>query len=287
MGVIVVPWRKGSRTRLYVKEDKNDQTIGWVDTESHIGELLVLERATEFVAALYRYSVPREVTINIVANSKPTENVDLSRNLPGASAFEKAEELTQGMNKFHADIVRSLGYGSVEQTWIQGAEGEQLVGRSLEKNLPKDWHILHSVPIGSENSDIDHLVIGTHGVFSINTKNHPGSKITCAENRVKVQGKSMSKNHPYARNSRFEANRASRILSEACGFRVHVQGLIAYIALEVDIMSNPKDGKVIHLSADHLNSWLLKQNQVLTPKAVEVIYEKARWSNTWTSGSKN
>lgn len=286
MGVIVVPWRKGSRTRLYVKEGDNNQTIGWVDTESHIGELVVLERATEFVAALYRYKIPREVSINIVANSKPTENVDLARNLPGAAAFKKAEELTQGMNKFHADIVRSIGYGSVEQTWIQGAEGEQLVGNALQNNLPKGWHILHSVPIGSENSDIDHLVIGPNGVFSINTKNHPGSRIVCAENRVKVQGKSMSKNQPYARNSRFEANRAGRALSEACGFRVHVQGVIAYIALEVDIMSNPKDGKVTHLNADHLTSWLLKQNQVLSPKAVEVIYDKARWSRTWNVGSK-
>lgn len=286
MGVIVVPWRKGTRTRLYVKEDTTNQTIGWVDSENRLGELVMKERATEFVAALFKYGVPREVTIDIVANSKPTENIDLARNRPGAAAFKKAQELTQGMNKFHADIVRSLGYGSVEQTWIQGAEGEELVGNALEEALGEGWFVLHSVPIGSENSDIDHLVIGPNGVFSINTKNHPGSRIVCAENRVRVQGKSMSKNHPYARNSRFEAGRAAHILTEAVGFKVHVQGVIAYIALEVDIMSNPKDGKVIHLNADHLTGWLLKQNQVLSPKAVERIYEKARWSRTWATSGK-
>lgn len=287
MGVIVVPWKKGSRSRFYVKEGDSNKSIGWIDTENYNGELIMTDRATEFVAALHKYGIPREASIKVVANSKPTENIDLSRNLPGASAFKKAEELTKGMSKAHADIVRSLGYGSVEQTWIQGAEGEQLVGTNLEKALPKDyWHVLHSVPIGSESSDIDHLVIGPGGVFCINTKNHPGSRILCAENKVKVQGKSMSKIHPYARNSRFEASRASKILTEACGFKVQVQGVIAYIALEVDILSNPKDGKVVHLNADHLAGWLLKQNQILSPKASEVIFEKARWSETWNTNTK-
>lgn len=284
MGVIVIPWRKGSKTRLYVKESDTNQSIGWVDADNpDLGELLILDRATEFVAALYKYKIPREVSINIVAKSKAPENIDLARNLPGEAAFKKAEELTKGMNQYHAEIVRSLGYGSVEQTWIQGAEGEKLVGSRIEEALPEHWHALHSVPVGSENSDIDHLVIGLNGVFSINTKNHPGSRIICAENRVKIQGKSHSKNQPYATKSRYEAQRAAKILTDACGFKVSVQGLVVYIAQEVDIMSNPKDGKVVHLPAEALIGWLLKQNQIITPKAVEHIYEKARWSNTWNS----
>lgn len=280
MGIIVKPWKRGSRKRLYVKESDTNQTIGWIDPDSLNGELCQNDRSVEFVAALFKYNIPREATIKIVADTKPYQNVDLSLNRPGDAAFQKAEELTQGMSKSHAEIIRSLGYGSVEQTWIQGAEGERLVGLSLEKNLP-NWRIIHSVPIGDENSDIDHLVISPQGVFSINTKNHPGSTITCAENKVRVQGKSMGKNQPYARNSRFEAKRASKILSNACDFPVPVTGIVAYIALELNVMSNPKDGKVIHLNADHLVNWLKHQPQVFTARTASMIFEKAKWSKTW------
>lgn len=281
MGVIVVPWKRGNRVRLYVKEEQDNSTIGWVDPNSNIGDLVQQDRATEFIAALYRYKIPQEVTLNIVAHSQPKGNYDLARNLPGEAARLKAEELTRGMSKDHQKIIEALGYASVEQTWVQGAEGEKLVGEALEKGLGDGWHVIHSVPIGSESSDIDHLVIGPAGVFSINTKNHPGSRVICAENKVKVQGNKMSKNHPYARNSRFEASRSTKILTQACGFRVSVLGIIAYIALEVDIMSNPKDGKVRHMQSDHLVGWLLKQDQTLAPNAVKHIYGKARQSQTW------
>ncbi|MBG6212216.1 hypothetical protein RCH23_000129 [Cryobacterium sp. CAN_C3] len=40
--------------------------------------------------------------------------------------------------------------------------------------LGPEWTVLHAVPVGSGSSDIDHVVIGPAGVFTINTKNHTG-----------------------------------------------------------------------------------------------------------------
>lgn len=281
MGVIVKPWKRGGKVRLYVRDATSGQDIGFVDPDQGTGKVFLLDQATEFVMALHRYNIPRETTIAIVAESAPKENVDLSQNQPGAAAQEKADELIKGMNKYHAEIIQSLGYGSVDQTWIQGAEGERKVGNALERRLSDDWHVLHSVPIGDEGSDIDHLVIGPGGVFSINTKTHPGSSVTCVENRVRVEGSTVKKYQPYAKKSRFEANRSSKLLTQAVGFRVPVLGVLAYIAAEVEVMSNPKDGKVVHLNADHLCSWIARQDRILAPKAVEMIYTKARWSDTW------
>lgn len=283
MPVIIHPWRRGTRTRLYVQDSATRENIGWIDPDQHTGQLHDPERAVEYVAALFKHGVPREVTIRVVAQAN-TPDRDLACNEPGEAAQAKADELTRGMSPDHQQIVRSLGYGSVEQTWAQGAEGERLVGGKLDSQLPAPWKVLHSVPVGGEGSDIDHLVIGPSGVFSINTKNHPGSRVVCAENKVRVEGGKLTKNHPYARNSRFEAKRASRILSKACGMDVDVQGVVVYIALELAVLSQPKDGKVTHVSSEHVIGWLRGREECVSVRAVERIYERARRSGTWGEG---
>ena len=285
MGVLIKVWKKNKKRRLYVVDEDSKTTVGWIDPDTHTGSIEDPARAVEYIAILSRYGIPQEVTIGILAAAQKRRNVDLASNRPGEAAMQKAEELTKGMSKAHADIVRSLGYGSVDQTWIQGAEGERLVGNMLETNLPDTWKVLHSVPIGGEHADIDHLIIGNNGVFSVNTKNHPGSKVTCAENKVNVQGQSISKYQPYAQKSRAEARRTSEILMRACHLDIPVMGVLAFIALELNIMSNPKDGKVVYLNADHLCSWLLNQPQTYSDRTVDVIFQKARWSETWRDKS--
>jgi hypothetical protein len=51
---------------------------------------------------------------------------------------------------------------------------------SLAVRLPRladQWRVRHAVPIGDKGSDIDHVVIGPGGVFTINAKHHPDSAI--------------------------------------------------------------------------------------------------------------
>ena len=73
------------------------------------------------------------------------------------------------------------------RSWFLGAIGELEVGRVLDR-LGDGWLVLHAVPVGTAGSDIDHLVIGPSGVFTINTKYHEGMKVWVGSKRVLVNG---------------------------------------------------------------------------------------------------
>jgi hypothetical protein len=53
----------------------------------------------------------------------------------------------------------------------RGAAGERKVGAILE-GLAPDWHALHGVRLG--RGDIDHVLVGPGGTFTIETKSTPG-----------------------------------------------------------------------------------------------------------------
>jgi hypothetical protein len=55
--------------------------------------------------------------------------------------------------------------------WARGAQGERKVGAVLE-GLGPGWHVLHDVALGHGN--IDHVLVGPAGAFTIETKSHRG-----------------------------------------------------------------------------------------------------------------
>jgi hypothetical protein len=54
----------------------------------------------------------------------------------------------------------------------RGASGEEHVGGLLDELADMDWKVLHDVSFGHGN--IDHIVVGPAGIFSVETKSHPG-----------------------------------------------------------------------------------------------------------------
>lgn len=108
--------------------------------------------------------------------------------------------------------------------WYRGVIGERRVAGLLAR-LGSAWTVLHSVPVGSGMSDIDHVVIGEAGVFTINTKYSPGKKVWSGGFKVYVDGFPQQ----YVRNSVFEAERASEALSRAVGMTVPVSALIVFV----------------------------------------------------------
>jgi hypothetical protein len=54
----------------------------------------------------------------------------------------------------------------------RGASAEEHVGGLLEELSGRDWHVLHDASLGHGN--VDHIVIGPGGVFTVETKSHPG-----------------------------------------------------------------------------------------------------------------
>ena len=84
----------------------------------------------------------------------------------------------------------------------RGAEGERKVGAILE-GLGPDWHVLHGVWLG--HGDIDHVLVGPGGAFTIETKANRGQiPVDRIEERML--------NQAYAE---------SRLLAKVSGLEVH------------------------------------------------------------------
>ncbi len=54
----------------------------------------------------------------------------------------------------------------------RGASAEEHVGRMLEQLPATRWHVIHDASFGRGN--IDHILVGPAGLFTVETKSHPG-----------------------------------------------------------------------------------------------------------------
>ena len=202
---------------------------------------------------------------------------NLAENKPGDSLQAKvAQAHEQGQRP---TFIRRLFLGKdAYSSWEKGVRGEEAVAKSLEKLLRKaeGWYVLHSVPVGAGESDIDHIAIGPAGVFTINSKYHPKGHIWLGGNTLMVNGARQ----PYVHNSRFEASRAQKLLLAATGIQVPVTGLIVIVEAETwKIKEQPED--VVVLSDIQLRRWLTKQQGCLPPDLVKKIYTTACDSRIW------
>jgi hypothetical protein len=210
--------------------------------------------------------------------------VDLSTHRAGQAVRAKEAEVRAELDARHpiaAPLARFLGMRTEDTSWRVGAQGEEYVGSKLDKLLDMGWHVLHSVPVGAGDSDIDHIVIGTPGVFTINTKNHRGSKIWVAKYQMRVAGQPV----PYLRNARHEAARAAKLLSTRVGFPVPTMGIVVVLTggfmPDVTYRDVPDDVRV--LDKWDVPKWFTERPEVLTPDQVNAIYDVARRSTSWTS----
>ena len=161
--------------------------------------------------------------------------------------------------------------------WYLGALGELDVASRLD-SLGEGWTILHSVPIGTRGSDIDHIVVGGAGVFTINTKFHEDGRVWVGSRRLLVNG--QPKDH--LRNTRYEATRTQKLLSAAAGSEVPVTGIIAIVgAKQITIREQPADVAV--LDAARLTRWLKKQESRLDQAQPAALSALVRDAATWTS----
>ena len=181
-------------------------------------------------------------------------------------------------------VARTFGRSPLSddsRPWYVGALGELDVASRLDA-LSDDWTVLHSVPIGTRGSDIDHVVVGAAGVFTINTKFHEGARIWVGSRRLLVNG--QPKDH--LRNTRYEATRTQKLLSAAAGTEVLVTGVIAIVgAKQITIGERPADVAV--LDAARLTRWLKKQKPRLDELQTAALSTLVRDAATWTSESQH
>ena len=196
-------------------------------------------------------------------------------NAPGEGARRKEQELAAGKGSVRRLAERLLDVRSDERNWRKGAEGEEEVGRRLAK-LPTDrWAVVHDLTIGTRGANLDHLVVGPPGVFTLNTK-HLTGKVTLYR-RALLQNGHKTRYLPEARR---EAERVQQRLTDALGRPVHVWPIIVLMGCELDEKERPDDVSVI--GRRWLPKWFLKlPTQRLPFGEVLEIERAARSAATW------
>ena len=306
--VSVTRWKRFGHDRLYVR-DAQEQTLGWWDLtteEAHPAEDQLLAVVTDAVTAWkaehgvasvataksLEVTAEESVPVSEVVTPAPVETaiepaasssvpqrpwLDLATNAPGAGVREMATS-AQLAAPVRSVFARVLGVHTDERAWRIGADGEEKVAVKLARVAKRDsrWRFLHSIPVGTRGSDIDHLAIGPGGVFTINSKHHPKAKIWVGGNTFLVDGHKQT----YVRNSRFEAARAAELLTAVVGFAVTVEGLIVTVnAADVVVKSQPTGVHVVPRM--QVAQWLLRLGDILDQERIDAVYDAARRSTTW------
>jgi Nuclease-related domain len=209
----------------------------------------------------------------------PRGGVELTLSARGAgyAAIQQCLELQSEVAPL-SPLERFFGASPLAQnarSWYLGALGEIVVAEKLER-LGQDWRVINAVPVGAAGSDIDHVVVGPAGVFTINTKAHASKRVWAAGVALRINGF----REDYFRNSQIEAARASKLLTSAVGREVVVTPLIVMVGIselnygltrpEVDVVTSR--GIVRNLT---------RRRDVLSPDEVTEIADVASRRGTW------
>lgn len=159
--------------------------------------------------------------------------------------------------------------------WYRGAQGEIAVGRMLD-TLPGDWTVFHALPVGIKESDIDHLVVGPGGVFTINTKHHRGKPVWVANRTLMVSGQKQQ----HIRNAEYEGARVTKLVHARLGLPGRVLPVVA-IHGAASIVVKERPDLVAVLDARRLREWLLKRPVQFGPEDLTRIVTLVDDPGTW------
>jgi hypothetical protein len=277
---IVRRWARYGHDRLYA-ETPRGTALGYMDLKTgryhsdDLSNLPLLEKAIGDYLASRKLTVPPEVTVD---THDLVQWHDISETVAGAAARERALAERQAQGRLRHVLARMVGARTDERAWRIGADGEEAVGEQLAK-LGPEWRVLHAVRVGERGSDIDHVVIGPAGVFTVNAKHHPQGSVWVGGDTFMVNGQRV----PYIGNSRYEARRASRLLTERAGFPVGAVGVIAVMGAHrgFTVKKQPEDGMVVVVQRKRISQLLQKLPPRLNLHEIDVVFQIARRSTTW------
>ena len=279
-GLTVIRWARYGKERFYVR-DAAGVDLGWVD-----GVTGLVTASTELQSVVAEAVASHRGLANRPQPPiRPVEPewTDLALNRPGQAVRARADEERAAMlerSRVGTWVARALDTKTDERAWRVGADGEEAIGSRLDKLTAHGWHVLHAVPVGTRGSDIDHVLIGPGGVYTVNTKRHPGKKVWVGGDTIMISGQRV----PYVRNSEFEAERAERLLSKAAGFPVLVRPVIVFMTgtLIPDITIKKPPQRVIILDRTDVPGVFKRAPTRLSAQQIESIYAAARISTTWS-----
>jgi hypothetical protein len=130
----------------------------------------------------------------------------------------------------------------------RGASAEEQVGGLLERLAGWEWRVIHDASLGRGN--IDHILIGPPGVFTVETKSHPGPV------RVgRLHGATLR-----------QAQAQRRAIERITGLRV--EPLLVFSSAWVDRPLARRRGVRV-VPARMLLGYLIKHRPLLSPQQIE------------------
>ncbi|MET7936805.1 nuclease-related domain-containing protein [Streptomyces sp. NPDC005322] len=275
----VVRWKRYGHDRLYANLP-NGTVAGWADCATGAITVLQVVYRDSVTAALtehLRDIAPAPASASAQVSRLPlpplTPAEDLASNAPGhALAPHVATAAPGSLARIVAWLLRRPIEGD---SWRKGLAGERRVGAELDRLRRYGWRVLHSIPL-PRDVDLDHLLIGPGGVFSVNTKNHPDKAVWVGDDAVKINHGTPE---PYARKSRAEAGRVQRVLERYCGFSIPVEPVLVFVGVtDLKVVATQLTVRVYR---EREVSALAPLTGVLTTDQVEQIYRVARHRQAW------
>ncbi|MET9877255.1 nuclease-related domain-containing protein [Actinacidiphila glaucinigra] len=274
----VRPWKRYGQDRLYVNL-AGGKSVAWLDRRT--GEISILVEqyraaALDALAPHVTGALPDGASPRLAgADPQPVDvppDHDLALNRPGEALRAKLADLAPGR---FARLLSLLGRKSEADSWRAGLAGERAVGAELGRLASSGWRVLHSVPL-PRDVDIDHLLIGPGGVFTINTKHHRQKRVWVGDTAVTIN---RGAPQAYVRKSRVEAKRSAAILERA-GVRVEVEPVLVFVgAVSVEVVPSLLDVRVIRKEREV--SALGALGGKLSPAQIEAVYAVARDRRNW------
>ncbi len=129
----------------------------------------------------------------------------------------------------------------------RGATGEEQVGSLLDGLEGRGWHAIHDASLG--NGNVDHILIGPAGVFTVETKSHPGPVRV-----ARIHGATIG-----------QAQAQQRAIARVTG--LEVEPLIVYSRAWIDRPLARRKGVRV-LPARMLPGYLDRRRATLTPEQV-------------------
>jgi hypothetical protein len=159
----------------------------------------------------------------------------------------------------------------------EGALGELETVRALSR-IGAGWTVLHSVPVGGGEPNIDHLVIGPGGVFTLSSRNHSGKRVWIAGTTFMVNGIKQL----HVRSAQYEAARVSQLLSAALDDAVDVDVVPLIVVTGAQSIAVGSTLPAVEVrSSGQLHRWFRKRRHVLSDAAVGRISRVAVLRGTW------
>lgn len=297
--LVVNPWRRYGKDLLFVnRKGERRDPVAWYDRKTGRFTFRDDRLRAESIAAVKEHlrtggAEPSAASAPAPAQPpvSPAPSAVRSPSLPRLPTFCDAEDLT---NNRPGEALRAMiREKEHERAWLvrvtarlmgmdlgtaearRGLAGEVVVGGVLARLVPAGWHVLHGVRRQS-GADIDHVVIGPPGVFTVNTKHRPGQSVWVGEHAVRLNGNSTD----YLRNSLSEARSTEKLLKYWCGWEVPVFPVLAMVgARRISVVAEKPP--VLVIDGATIDQHLPRFPGALTPSDVEAVFRVARLRSVW------